>query len=256
MASLPPVLEQLNNSSTSELILGLQYKAKIDSVYPLSARTNFEQFDSCFLGVSLENSSFQPAKVKAMVEWISRRFSHCLVLVGDSIHRINIELTRSLDPETALVEALEIGHAFVQEHKYIFKAFGEQTKFTFNTCSQIQTWEDYAHFHQYLQIYFKSNTKFRSSVEAFSRNYQIRRSSNQSDTLLEQRIRRSCDYFLEEFAIFACLQKRGFSVMVYPGTFSTLTEIVNEDYPDILEEIKQLIIVSLHFKKRSLIDNG
>ena len=250
MAYLRPYLERLNNYPTSELILGSQYRAKIDCVYPLSARNSFEQLDSCFLGVSLENSNFQPAKLKAMVEWISRRFSHCLVLVGDSIHRINIEMTRSLDPESALIEALEIGRAFLREREYIFNAFGEQTKFTFETCSQIQTWDNYAHFHQCLQIFFESNAKFRSSVEEFSRKYHIRRSSNLSDALLEHRIRRSCDYFLEEFAIFACLQRRGFSVMVYPGTFSTLTEIVNGDYPDILEEIKQLIIVSLYFKKR------
>ena len=250
MASLPPELERAKNNPRSKLILGSQYRAKIDSVAPLAARNSFEQLDSCFLGVSLENSNFQPAKLEAMVEWISRRFSHCLVLVGDSIHRINIELTRSLDPESALLEALEIGRAFVREQEHIFNAFGEQTKFTFETCSQIQTWEDYAHFYQCLQIFFESNAKFRSSVEEFSRNYQIRKSPNLSDALLEQRIRRSCDYFLEEFAIFACLQKRGFSVMLYPGAFSTLTEIVNGDYPDIFEEIKQLRIVSLHFKKR------
>ncbi|NEQ35428.1 MAG: tRNA-dependent cyclodipeptide synthase [Okeania sp. SIO3I5] len=252
IASLLSHLEQLNNSKspTSEIITRTQYRTKIDSVTPLSARNNFEQFDSSFLGVSLENSNFQPAKLKAMVEWISRRFSHCLVLVGDSIHRINIEITRSLAPETALIEALEIGRTFLREQEHIFNGFGEKTQFTFKTCNEIQTWEDYAHFFQCLQMFFESNAKFRASVEGFSRNYQMRQSSNISDALLEYRIRRSCDYFLEEFAIFACLQRRGFSVMVYPGTFSTLAEIVNGDYPELFEEIKQLIVVSLHFKKR------
>lgn len=242
--------EVLNNSQTSKLVLEPRYWAKVDSVSPLSARVSFEQLDSCFLGVSLDNSNFAPAKLKAMLEWISRRFSYCRVLIGDSIHRITLETTRLLEPEVALTEALKLGSSFIQENEHIFSEFEEQTKFAFETCSQIQTLKDYAHFHQYLQASFESNAKFRSSVEAFGRKYHTRKSSNLSDVLLEQHIRRSCDYFLEEFAIFACLQKRGFSVMVYPGTFSTLTEIVNGEHPDLFEEIKQLVIVSLNFKRR------
>lgn len=243
-------LEELNRAQESNLILEPRYWAKVDSVSPLSARITFEQLDSCFLGVSLENSNFAPAKLKAMVEWISRRFSHCRVLIGDSIHRITLETTRLLESEVALTEALKLGSSFIQKNEHIFSEFEEQTKFVFETCSQIQTLKDYAHFHQYLQASFESDAKFRSSVEAFGRKYHTRKLSNLSDVLREQHIQRSCDYFLEEFAIFACLQKRGFSVMVYPGTFSTLTQIVNGEYPDLFEEIKQLVIVSLNFKRR------
>lgn len=241
--------QELNNYQNLELILEPQYWAKVDSVAPLSARTSFEQLDSCFLGVSLENGNFAPAKFKAMLEWVSRRFSHCIVLVGDSIHRINLETT-GLPEKVALAKALEIGNSFVQDNEHILNLFEQQTEFTFETCSRIQTLKDYAYFHQCLQAFFESNAKFRSSVEAFGRKYHTRRSGNLSDVLLEQRIRRSCDYFLEEFAIFACLQRHGFSVMVYPGTFSTLTEIVNGEYPNLPEEIKQIVIVSLHFKRR------
>lgn len=243
-------LEELNNSQESELVLEPRYWAKVDSVSPLSARTTFEQLDSCFLGVSLENSNFTPAKLKAIVEWISRRFSHCRVLIGDSIHRITLETTRLLEPEIALAEALKIGSSFIQEKEHIFSAVEEQTKFVFETCSQIQNTRDYTYFHQRLQASFESDAKFRSSIEAFGRNYHTRRSSNLDNDLLEQYVHRSCEYFLEEFAIFACLQKRGFSVMVYPGTFSTLTEIVNGEHPSLFEEIKQLVVVSLHFKRR------
>ena len=227
-----------------------RYWAKVDSVSPLSARMSFEKFDSCFLGVSLENTNFSQPKLKAMVEWITKRFSQCLVLVGDSIHRITLETNKLLDPETALFEALKIGSYFVQENKSIFNKSEDRNQFLFENCSQIQTSEEYAIFHHNLLAFFETNAKFRSSVEAFGRNYHLRRSSNLSNALLEHYIRRSCDYFLEEFAIFACLQKRGFSVMVYPGTFSTLAEIVNGEHPDIFEELKQLVVVSLHFKKR------
>ncbi len=227
-----------------------KYRAKTDSVSPHSARTSFEQLDSCFLGISLENKNFTPEKLRALAKWISRRFSYCVVLVGDSIHRLNLEITRSLEPKSALQEALKDGRSFIEENEHIFHNFGGQTKFTFETCSQIQESQEYTNFHRYLQSFFDSNADFRASVEDFGRKYHTRRRTDISDFLLEQRIHKSAEYFLEEFAIFACLQRRGFSVMVYPGSFSTLTEVVNGKYPDLFEEIKQLIIVSVHFKTR------
>ena len=60
----------------------------------------------------------------------------------------------------------------------------------------------------------------------------------------------SADYFLEEFAIFACLQQQGHSVMVYPGSFSTLSEIAQGLHPRAPDELKALTIVSLCVKGR------
>lgn len=38
--------------------------------------------------------------------------------------------------------------------------------------------------------------------------------------------------------------------MIYPGSFSTLTEIADGKYPNILQELKELTVVSLQLKKR------
>jgi hypothetical protein len=60
----------------------------------------------------------------------------------------------------------------------------------------------------------------------------------------------SSEYFLEEFAIFACLKRQGLPVMVYPGSFSTLSEIARGEHPGAPEELRDLIVVSLHLKGR------
>ncbi|MEG4280510.1 tRNA-dependent cyclodipeptide synthase [Microcoleus sp. MON1_C1] len=248
-------LEELNISQKSDLILEPRYRANIDSVTPLSARKTFEKLDSCFLGISLNNSNFEPAKFKAIVEWISRKFSHCILLIGDSMHRITLEITRSLEPEIAVAEALKMGSSFIQENEHIFSTVERQTTFVFETCSQIKTSKDYVYFYSGLQAYFENDTKFRSSIEAFGRKYHTNPLRNLNNDLLEQHIRLSCEYFLEEFAIIACLQKRGFPVrgfpvMLYPGSIGPLLEIANGEHPDICEELKQLVIVALKFKKR------
>nr|VFK08480.1 MAG: hypothetical protein BECKLPF1236A_GA0070988_1001725 [Candidatus Kentron sp. LPFa]VFK24714.1 MAG: hypothetical protein BECKLPF1236C_GA0070990_1001526 [Candidatus Kentron sp. LPFa] len=58
------------------------------------------------------------------------------------------------------------------------------------------------------------------------------------------------DYFLEEFAVFACLQQQGLPVFVYPGSFSTLSEIAGGLHPGAPRELQDLIVVSLRLKGR------
>lgn len=208
-----------------------RYKAEIGFVSPVSSRDTFEQFDTCFLGVSLENSNFKPAKLDAMLKWISRRFAHCTVLVGDSIHRITLESTGARSGRDALDHALLLGRQFVHSRLPVFDAYREHTTFTFSTCGEVQTRAAYAAYYRELRELFAADPAFRSSVESFGRSYHRKRLGGGDTAQLEDRIRMSSRYFLEEFAIFACLQQQGIPVMVYPGSFSTLSEIARGEHP-------------------------
>lgn len=231
-------------------VFGRRYKAEIGSVSPTTSRDTFEDHDTCFLGVSLENSNFKPAKVDAMAKWISRRFSQCTVLIGDSIHRITLESTRSMPPRAALDDALRLGREFVESRQPVFESYRDRTKFTFVTCSEVQSWGLYGDYHERLRQHYDQDAAFRGSVEAFGRDYHGKRSEGVSAQELDHRIRKSSEYFLEEFAIFACLQRTGSPVMVYPGSFSTLSEIAQGKHPGAPEELRDLIVVSLHLKGR------
>ncbi|MDX2561312.1 tRNA-dependent cyclodipeptide synthase [Streptomyces sp. TX20-6-3] len=76
------------------------------SASPVAHRSTFDEHEACFLGVSLDNSSFRPARFDAMLKWVSRRYSRCTVLIGDSIHRLTLASTRGMDPDRALAHAL------------------------------------------------------------------------------------------------------------------------------------------------------
>lgn len=78
--------------------INLKYTAKIASVSSFKHRYDFESSDHCFLGISLENSHFHPEKLASIVQWISRRFAHCTVLVGESIHRLTLQSVHDLPP--------------------------------------------------------------------------------------------------------------------------------------------------------------
>ncbi len=227
-----------------------RYKAEIASVSPVTSRTTFEQYDTCFLGVSLENSNFTTAKLTGMVKWISRRFARCTVLIGDSIHRLTLESTCGMAPEDALDHALELGRQFAETERRVFDEWGASTDFTFLNCSDVQHRREFAEFHDELRTFFAKDEVFRSSVESFGRAYHRKRSHGISEAEWENRIRMSSEYFLEEFSVFACLKRQGLPVMVYPGSFSTLSEIARGEHPGAPEELRDLIVVSLHLKGR------
>lgn len=232
------------------IIRPTKYKAKIDEVSPVGKRNCFEKFDKCFLGVSLENSNFRTEKLEGIVEWITRRFSNCTVLIGDSIHRLTLQSTRRFDQESSLGKALEIGREFVAKNKFVFENYCSKTSFTFQTCQAIQQSNRYEYFHKALLELADKNLEFYRSVRKFAENYH-RNTTNEIDpSTLDIRIRTSVRYFLEEFAIFACLREQGHQVMIYPGTFSTLSEIASGLHHDAPDELKELTVVSLCLKGR------
>jgi len=218
-------------------------------VSPAWRRDDFADDTACFLGVSLENKNFASAKVRGMTEWIARRFSRCAVLVGDSIHRINLEI-RGYSPPDALAEAHRLGVEFIENNSQNLHDPAGLTEFEFITCSQVQQFDDYAQYHAALVWLFEHDREFRSSVETFSHAYHTRRPGSLAGMHRLRNQRRSCDYFLEEFAIFCCLQQRGLDVMVYPGSFSTLSEITDGRHPKAPAELRELVVVSLQLKGR------
>jgi tRNA-dependent cyclodipeptide synthase len=227
-----------------------RYKAKTSFVSPVSKRDNFEKTATPFFGISLENGNFVRAKLLASLEWISNRFSKCTVLIGDGIHRITLQVNYGLDEESSIQRALKLGKSFYYNEKHVFERFKSRCEFDFLFCSDIQKSDDYKVYHDYLISLFNNDSGFRSSVRSFGEEYHSKRSTPFTPEEWEKVVNSSCAYFLEEFAIFACLFKNGFSTMVYPGSFSTLSEIAAGLHPQALDELKNLTVVSLHIKKR------
>lgn len=227
-----------------------QYRTAVHSVSPTARRNSFEDHEACFLGVSLDNSSFTPGKFDSMLKWVSRRFSHCTVLIGDSIHRLTLASTRGMDPDQALDHALDLGRQFMHAQQPALDAYRALTDFTFVTCSEVQATEEYAEFHYALRTLFTKDDVFRASVEAFGRAYHAKHSPEVNAAELQQRIDTSSAYFLEEFAVFCCVTRRDLPVMVYPGQFVTLAEIAAGLHPQAPDELRDLTLVALRVQGR------
>ncbi|MDT0263917.1 tRNA-dependent cyclodipeptide synthase [Jatrophihabitans lederbergiae] len=220
------------------------YKTKIASVAPTGMREHYATLGSGFLGVSLENDEFGPAKLQSMIRWLDRKFTRTAVLIGDSIHRITLETVRGLPEPQALNTAMRMGDDVVATIDGM-SAAGDTPILR---CSEIQTRPDYARAFQQLTQLFDADDAFRRSVLGFSERFQRRNGVPGDAANLDWKVRRSCEYFLEEFAVFACLVSDGFRVMAYPGAFSTLTEIAHGEHGGVPSDLKDLVVVSLDLK--------
>ncbi|NHB93953.1 tRNA-dependent cyclodipeptide synthase [Photorhabdus cinerea] len=240
----------IDNYNVIPFLRNDQYRAKIAFVSPQSRRNTFESETECFLGVSLENRNFQPNRFHALVKWASRRFSTCKILIGDSIHRITLETMQGFSQEEALSRAIQIGQNFMKENQNILDTFSHATKFEYITCAKTQKTSDYKLFKKIITEYFESSKKFRFSVEEFGKKFHRHKWDTLNEAEKLYRIKQSSEYFLEEFAVFACLVKNGNSVMIYPGAFSSLAEITDGKFPGFLPELEALTVVSINLKRR------
>jgi hypothetical protein len=59
--------------------------------------------EACILGVSLESTDCYTPKLITITDWIRKHYSRCLVMLGDGLHRITLQL----DSDTTESEALE-----------------------------------------------------------------------------------------------------------------------------------------------------
>lgn len=239
-----PMKSAANKTCSRDSAWSNRYKARILYVSPQSKRHTFERFDSCFLGVSLQNRNFTRPKLDGVCQWIGRRFPYCTVLIGDTIHRITLEITQGLAPEVALEEALALGREFIDRERCVFERWNEQTRFSFVTCGEIQQSPTYRDHHRHLVHLFETDIPFCDSVESSAHAYNRGREHSPHLTP-EQRIRRSVDYFLEEYAVFACLKQQGLPTIVYPGSFGTPVEIAAGLHPGAPRDLQDLIVVSL-----------
>jgi tRNA-dependent cyclodipeptide synthase len=231
-----------------------RYKTRVDAITPPSARSSLGDLDSCFFGISLENANFTPPKLASMANWIAGHFKHCTVLVGDSIHRITLAMTNSSPEPDATRTALRLGDEFIDGSRAIFDAVEGPWNVDFLRCSEVQEWREYSELHEAICDCFERDADFRASVETFGRVYNKRRSADLPQAQVDDLVRLSSAYFLEEFAVFAALRRRhGLSVMVYPGSFSTLAEIAAGKYESVPRELRDLTVVSIdahRYKRR------
>lgn len=227
-----------------------KYRVEIAEVIPQVARHELDRYENCFLGISLESEKFSMSKLVGMTDWISKHFKKCTVLIGDSIHRITLQINENLTEKQALNKALVLGREYVDNASYVFDNYTENCLFNVILCSEIQKSEDYFKYYEQLQNLIRQDEKFANSVKSSVKEFVLRH-FEQNNANFDIYIKLSSKYLLEELAIFTCLIKYDLSIIIYSGSLlKILEEIAEGHYPGVSDSLKKIVHVSLHLKGR------
>ncbi|MBN1818262.1 MAG: tRNA-dependent cyclodipeptide synthase [Sedimentisphaerales bacterium] len=219
----------------------------IDTITPAVSQEDLFRRRRCYMGISLDNPMFQNDLLRALLEWATGHFDHCLVVVGDYLRRFNETMLNGRQGEQAEQAAEAVGDAFLQREGDLLHRFSPDqiTVMRWKPCLESQ---EYARARQVLDQLYKTNDLFRAALQRDAHSFIRRqRKHNQSFVVEEaEAIRLSCRYLLEEIAVFSALSEKGWTVELYPGPeLDVLVEVSRGAYDGIPVGLKKRINVEL-----------
>jgi tRNA-dependent cyclodipeptide synthase len=199
----------------------------------------------CILGVSLENSDFHTSKLITITDWISKHYAESIVMVGDGLHRITLQLDSEASDSETLEHSKWLARDFVYSQLSVFRLNDSRCHFTFVFCSEVQGTARYLAYYGQLVDLFRDDEEFRNSVRAFSLEFLRRKPEREHQ---EQHVEMSCRYLVEELAIICCLAEDGPSTFVYPGSLTILREIADGKHRSVPACLLRIDYVELKLK--------
>jgi len=202
----------------------------------------------CYIGISLENPLFQGSSLEALLLWGITNFDKCLVVVGDYLRRYNEHILYGLENDAALKAALGVGDAFMLRTNKLFQKFDDE-KIQLARWKQCLDTVEYERSKAVLDELFACEPDFKASVQKDAFSFAKRQTKRKSSLAvpMEEAIDISCEYLLEEIAVFSALSEQGWKVELYPGPeLHVLADIAKGIFPNIPQGLKERVNVELH----------
>ncbi len=222
-------------------------EVSIEKILPRISTSELFARKNCYLGISLENPLFAGDSLKAMLMWAAGKFEQCLVIVGDYLCRFDERIIAGCDENLACRLAIKRGDLFISQTKEIFSGLPSGKVILTRWKEHLQA-KEFKRSKKILDEIFESDEEFRRSVEYDALSFVERQKRHRQPLAVEfeQSIRLSCEYILEEVAVFSMLSERGWGVELYPGSeLRVLAEVAKGRYPNVPRGLKDRISVEL-----------
>jgi len=204
-------------------------------------------YKRCYIGISLDNPVFQGKSLYALLLWGVENFEQCLVVVGDYLWRFNEHILNGTRGDEAIEVASNLGDSFIRSASDFFKQLPDGKVHLTRWRPHLETLE-YKNAKAVLDNLFASDSEFRASVERDAFSF-VRRQKKRSRPLAvktEDAIKHSCEYLLEEIAVFSALSEQGWQVELYPGPeLRVLVDIAQGKYSNAPKALKERVNVEL-----------
>lgn len=225
---------------------------KIAEITPRMTQRQLFHHRRCYLGVSLGNPLFRGESLRALLQWIADHFDECLVVVGDYLQRYNEQMFSVREADTAGLEAIRAGDAFIAESYATFEKF-PKSKFHLTRWMTYLETPEFNKTKRILDELFIGNYEFRASIDRTSVEFINRQARNKRSPVAdrESAIALSTRYLMEEIAVFSVLVERGWQVEVYPGSeLPVLMDIAHGHFPNVPEPLKRRVNVELRLHRK------
>ena len=194
----------------------MKYKVVYSDICPQIKKEELYKH-SAFLGASLNNAFFWDKHLNLLLEWIDKRFSNSLVIVGDYLDRHNQFIENPIiDPNEAIKKSLSTG-------KILIDRFNECIENSQLKNIHIHQWQDFYELdivktikHDLFQT-LEQQKDFHDSVSNTAKEF-LERNDEDNKSLNANHLNCSIEYIIEEMAVFSHLISQGYRVQLYPGT--------------------------------------
>ena len=223
---------------------------RIVKTTPKVSEEQLFSYERCYFGISLDNPHFSGKSLQALLLWGVSNFEQCLVLVGDYLRRYNERILKGSKDDEAEKVAHELGDVFMRKTNEFFHQLpGKRVTVTrWKPCLQSSK---YKKTRAILDELFASDADFRESVEKDAFSF-VRRQTKRNQKFAvspEEAAALSCEYLLEEIAVFSALSEQGWKVELYPGPeLNVLIEIANGKYQNVPQGLRERVNVELHIR--------
>jgi tRNA-dependent cyclodipeptide synthase len=227
-------------------------EVNIVKILPRISQVELFARKKCYLGISLENPLFEGDSLKAMLLWAADKFEHCLVIIGDYLCRFNEQILNGCDANRASELAIKLGDSFLSRTRKLFEQLPAGKLHLTRWKEHLQTAE-FGCAKALLDELFESDEGFRTSIEYDALSFVERQKRHNLNLAVgvEEAIRLSSQYILEEVAVFSLLSERGWSTELYPGSeLRVLVEVAKGRYPRVPKGLKDRVSVELRISQQ------
>jgi len=204
-------------------------------------------YRKCYMGISLDNPVFKGDSLESLVGWAVERFDGCLVVVGDYLRRHNEYILTGSGEEEAVAASLSAGDSFIESSREIFAkaAPGRLESVRWRDCMAL---EEYSQNRSQLERLYVSDGGFEAALRKDAGAFIERqvRNGRRLKVPHDEAVSVSCQYLLEEMAVFSALSGRGWQVELYPGPeLTVLVKAARGAFEGLPEGLKRRINVEL-----------
>lgn len=212
---------------------------------------NWRDFDLVRLEISVGQAYHEGEKLSAILQWAQENFSHVHLILGDTTQRYNL-MMNGMDHARALAYAERLGRDWLHRNR---------NRLAIIPNIYIHRWDDWRRSQEFISTFMKvkmlyeKNIDFAAAIKAeISDSFARRMRRNEcTEADRDRHAILSCQYLLEETAVFALAFRDLPGVSAYPGSFGEMWKMfIDANIPGAPIGLNNAYSMRLSFEPRTI----